>query len=590
MKNRRLLLIVLLAATLALLFSPAQAEEAVYSHLGETLADFTVATIDGGSFTLSRALAEKDMVLINLWATWCGPCEREFPYMQAAYEKWQDRVEIIALSVDPQDTADVLTAYADAHGMTFPVANGAETGLGDAFALMGIPTTVVIDRFGTVALIESGSQPSAEVFERIFDYFTDEDYTESRVLRSLPPARPRAEAADPAALAGVLTENSGIFSIGSSASAYDWPMIPTEREGRPCVTSTNAGQDNTQSVLTAAFTAGEGDALAFDFATSTEAAMDLLTITLDGAQVKAFGGEHPWTAWALPLTSGAHTAEFSYQKDASESAGEDAIWLANLRLLSGAEAAAALDALPAAPVAEGFAFAPANPDARQILFEGANADLLKRYFGEYTAWILFDEALTARAALPAAVDPEAAFAHSVYDGRIMPMSEAADAAGYAVTSPVDTAADTGCPYTVVTLYPAARTAGQPQPIALLVMADEANADAFLDLVRHSTGLALTWRYAEAEGAAPAASGESVYTLLFRDQNGAPVAGVVANICNEDTCTPMTSDADGRITFTAAPYPYTVHVLLVPAGYAFDTAQDFTAPVGGGEMVFEAVKE
>ena len=72
-------------------------------HLGETLPDFTVETIDGGTFTLSEALKEKDLVMINLWATWCGPCEREFPYMEEAYELYSDKVEIIALSVEPDD-------------------------------------------------------------------------------------------------------------------------------------------------------------------------------------------------------------------------------------------------------------------------------------------------------------------------------------------------------------------------------------------------------------------------------------------------------------------------------------------------------
>ena len=69
----------------------AVAEGAEPEYLGKPLADFTVETIDGGSFTLSEALEEKDLVVINLWATWCPPCEREFPYLQKAYEQYQDR-------------------------------------------------------------------------------------------------------------------------------------------------------------------------------------------------------------------------------------------------------------------------------------------------------------------------------------------------------------------------------------------------------------------------------------------------------------------------------------------------------------------
>ena len=73
MKHFRWTLALMLALTLCLT-SAAWAESPAAGHLGEVLPDFTVDTIDGGTFTLSEALAEKDMVLINLWASWCGPC------------------------------------------------------------------------------------------------------------------------------------------------------------------------------------------------------------------------------------------------------------------------------------------------------------------------------------------------------------------------------------------------------------------------------------------------------------------------------------------------------------------------------------
>ena len=69
-----------------------------------TMADFTVETIDGGTFTLSQALQDHELVLVNLWATWCGPCAYEFPFLQTAWEQNQDKVAVIALSVEPDDT------------------------------------------------------------------------------------------------------------------------------------------------------------------------------------------------------------------------------------------------------------------------------------------------------------------------------------------------------------------------------------------------------------------------------------------------------------------------------------------------------
>ena len=100
----------------------AGAEEDLHIYqLGETIEDFTVTALGGQTVTLSELLKEKDMVLLNLWATWCGPCEAEFPAMEAAYEQYQDKVAVVALSTEPEDTEEILAEYAASHGMTFAV-------------------------------------------------------------------------------------------------------------------------------------------------------------------------------------------------------------------------------------------------------------------------------------------------------------------------------------------------------------------------------------------------------------------------------------------------------------------------------------
>ena len=220
-------IILVLAVALAMCLAPhgASAEAMIYGHLGETLPDFTVTTYDGETFTLSDALAEKDMVLINLWATWCGPCRMEFPFMEEAYEEYKDRVEIIALSVEPNDTDEVLEAYVKENGMTFKVANEGDLGLGSTFAIVGIPTTLVIDRFGTIAYIGIGSQPSKSVFTRLFDAFVGDDYTESKILYDLPPALPTIDPLAEAELNAALNIEGGELSFHNSTDKYAWPMI-----------------------------------------------------------------------------------------------------------------------------------------------------------------------------------------------------------------------------------------------------------------------------------------------------------------------------------------------------------------------------
>lgn len=171
----------LIAMTLlALLCATALAEAPEY--LGKPLKDFTVKTVDGGTFTLSEALKDHDMVLINLWATWCGPCGMEFPFLEEAYRQYSDRVAVVALSIDPEETADVLGDYARENGMTFPVGSDTDTQLAYAFEVMFIPTSVVVDRFGNVAAVETGAMTSTESFTELFDYFLSDDYTQTRVL------------------------------------------------------------------------------------------------------------------------------------------------------------------------------------------------------------------------------------------------------------------------------------------------------------------------------------------------------------------------------------------------------------------------
>ena len=169
-------LFILLTLLLALSCFPAlagetesEAPDAVY------LADFTVDTIDGSSFTLSDALKDHEMVLINLWATWCGPCQIEFPFLQEALEKNTDKVAVIALSVEPKDTDEKLKEYAGENGLTLPMGRVGDTGL-DRFANQGTPTSVIVGRGGKVMNVEVGAMTSVEEFEDLFKGYSGDNY------------------------------------------------------------------------------------------------------------------------------------------------------------------------------------------------------------------------------------------------------------------------------------------------------------------------------------------------------------------------------------------------------------------------------
>ena len=142
----------------------------------EILEDFTVECIDGSTFTLSEALKDHELVLINIFFTNCSPCRMEFPYLQEAWEQNSDRVAVIALSPDPDDTDEVLLTYAKELGLGFPIAHEEGTGLRERYVTTGYPTSMLIDRTGRVAMVECGAMDSTQAFLDWFDGYTGEDY------------------------------------------------------------------------------------------------------------------------------------------------------------------------------------------------------------------------------------------------------------------------------------------------------------------------------------------------------------------------------------------------------------------------------
>ena len=119
---------------------------------GKTLPDFSAKTVNGDTFTLSESLRTHDLVLINLWATWCGPC----------------RVDVIALSIEKSDTFDVLRSFANEYGLNFAIGRDEA----NIFGMMGgtaIPTTLIVDRDMRIVAVEIGSKSSAKEFSALFD-------------------------------------------------------------------------------------------------------------------------------------------------------------------------------------------------------------------------------------------------------------------------------------------------------------------------------------------------------------------------------------------------------------------------------------
>ncbi len=147
--------------------------------LGSVVYDFTLTAIDGSHLTLSELLADgKSGVFLNFWFSNCGPCKMEFPYIQAAYESYGDKIAVIG--INPTDESDeTITAFAQNLGLTFDMVNGGAA-LAKAFGVYqnGYPTSVFIDRYGAVTFIKSGMLSQESSLDTLFEKALSETYTQ----------------------------------------------------------------------------------------------------------------------------------------------------------------------------------------------------------------------------------------------------------------------------------------------------------------------------------------------------------------------------------------------------------------------------
>jgi len=107
-------------------------------------ADFTLTDLAGKSWHL-RELRGK-VVLVNFWATWCPPCRKEMPDLQALYDKYKDQ-GFLVLSISDEDAAKVSPFIAE-RKITYPVLLDPGRKVNDAFVVEGIPKSFVYDREG----------------------------------------------------------------------------------------------------------------------------------------------------------------------------------------------------------------------------------------------------------------------------------------------------------------------------------------------------------------------------------------------------------------------------------------------------------
>lgn len=305
--------------------------------LGDVMYDFSVLTPSGETVTLSQVLEEKKVALLNFWYTSCGPCANEFPYLEQAYQMYQEDAAVIAL--DPLEENAAVAAYQAGMGLSFPMA-ACPAEWAYTFGITGYPTSVVVDRYGVICLVEVGAVTSLRPFDCIFSHFTAQEYEQtlfgslSELVTSVKPTFSMPSQEEIENVLGT----EGVTYRPEADDEYAWPFIVTEKDGIPCLKASNQSIESSYSILYADVQLQAGQAVAFDYLASSEKSCDVLYVIVDGEDVYQISGMddvpswdtcYPWVA----ARDGVHEVALCYLKDGDTNTGDDTVYIKDLRIV-----------------------------------------------------------------------------------------------------------------------------------------------------------------------------------------------------------------------------------------------------------------
>jgi len=145
---------------IALVFSAFAASSLASSGMeGQKAPDFALKSSTGENLRLSEYRG--DVVMINFWATWCGPCRQEMPLLDELYNRYQ-RVGFNLLGVNIDDDSRRAMQMAEELGIDFPVLFDATKEVSRLYEVEAMPVTVLVDREGTVRYVHHGYKPGYE--------------------------------------------------------------------------------------------------------------------------------------------------------------------------------------------------------------------------------------------------------------------------------------------------------------------------------------------------------------------------------------------------------------------------------------------
>ncbi|HMD50645.1 MAG TPA: redoxin domain-containing protein [Bryobacteraceae bacterium] len=127
---------------------------------GKDAADFKLSSLEGKEFSL-QALRGK-VVLLDFWATWCGPCRKDMPALEKLYGEFRDR-GLVMFGINVGEEKATVTKFLEANKLTYPILLAGQAEMLQSYSVTAFPTLVLVDREGIIFLYHVGSGSEAEL-------------------------------------------------------------------------------------------------------------------------------------------------------------------------------------------------------------------------------------------------------------------------------------------------------------------------------------------------------------------------------------------------------------------------------------------
>ena len=145
-KILRLALIIILVLGLLMMGCSSGSEPKV-ARVGGVAPDFKLQGLDGQSVSLGDF--EGKPVLVNFWASWCGPCAYEMPYLQEVHEEWSDK-GVVLLAINVGESSSTVEKFMQEHNLSFSALLDTKKVVTQRYNVVAFPTTFFIDKDGVI--------------------------------------------------------------------------------------------------------------------------------------------------------------------------------------------------------------------------------------------------------------------------------------------------------------------------------------------------------------------------------------------------------------------------------------------------------